>query len=185
MQLDRSDRVVQSVPNLTGQIQIYAATQLAENWENRKTQKSQESCYADPKILSPSCPPKSIISSLQDDSCTIRDAFDKPEDQSLAKPLDHIDGPQSPSSPRLFNIRDGFDFFNRFDSPPSTYVNHPTAAPLRRVKRRLPQSPTSSQPFDENDGPDFFNPISTSTPCQPTYAQYPSERLRKVKRQLF
>jgi len=42
MQLDRADRVVQSIPNLSRQIQIYAATQLAETWENRKAQKSQE-----------------------------------------------------------------------------------------------------------------------------------------------
>jgi len=42
IQLDRADKVVQSIPNLSRQIQIYAATQLAETWENRKTQKSQE-----------------------------------------------------------------------------------------------------------------------------------------------
>ncbi|XP_029347618.1 uncharacterized protein LOC100576020 [Acyrthosiphon pisum] len=101
MQLDRADRIVKSAPNLTRQIHLYAVTQLAENWENRMVQKSQESCYADPNILSPSCPPKPIITSLQDDSCTIRDAFDKSEDQILAKPLDHIDGPQPPSCPRI------------------------------------------------------------------------------------
>ncbi|XP_016655965.2 uncharacterized protein LOC107882302 [Acyrthosiphon pisum] len=185
MQLDRADRVVQSIPNLSRQIQIYAATQLAETWENRKGQKSQESCNVDSKILSPSFSPKTIIPSLQDDSSIIRDAFDKPEDNILAKPLDHIDGPQSPSSPRLFNIRDGFNFFNQISSPPSTYVNHPTAAPLRKVKRRLPQSPTSPQPFDVNDCSDFFNPISTSTPCHPTYAEHPAAPLRKVKRRLF
>ncbi|CAI6368641.1 unnamed protein product [Macrosiphum euphorbiae] len=135
--------------------------------------------------------PISIISSLHDDSCTIRDAFDKPEDQILAKPLDHIDGPQSPSSSRLFNIGDGFDFFNRFNSPPSTYANHPTAAPLRRVKRRLPQSSTSSQPFDEDDGSDFFNSnhsLSQFTTHEPsdraTYALQPTP-LRNVKRRLF
>ncbi|KAL4090135.1 hypothetical protein QTP88_025034 [Uroleucon formosanum] len=132
MQLDQPDRVVQSMPNLSRQIEIYAATQLAETWENRK---AQESCNVDSKILSPSCSPKLIISKL--------------EDTILAKPLDHIDGPQSPSYP----IRDGLDFFVRFNSPPSTYANHPTAAPLRGVKRRLPQSPTSPQPFDVNDGP--------------------------------
>lgn len=38
MQLDQADRVVQSMPNLSSQIQIYAATQLAETWENRKAQ---------------------------------------------------------------------------------------------------------------------------------------------------
>ncbi|CAI6351361.1 unnamed protein product [Macrosiphum euphorbiae] len=193
IQLDRDDRIVQSAPNLTRQIQIYAVTQLAENWENRKAQKSQESCYVDPKILSPSCPPKSMISSLQDDTCTIRDAFDKPEYQILANPLDHIDGPQSPSFPRI-NIRDGFDLFNQFDSPTSAHVNHPTAAPLRGVKRRLPQSPASPPPFDVNDGPDYFNPIGTSTPyfnptctstpCQPTFAQYPAS-VRDVRRSLF
>jgi len=42
MRLDRTDGVVQTAPNLTRQIQIYAVTQLAENWENRKAQKSQE-----------------------------------------------------------------------------------------------------------------------------------------------
>ncbi|KAL4103950.1 hypothetical protein QTP88_019267 [Uroleucon formosanum] len=161
MQLDQADRVVQSMPNLSGQIQIYAATQLAETWENRK---AQESCNVDSKILSPSCSPKLIISKL--------------EDTILAKPLDHIDGPQSPSYP----IRDGLDFFVRFDSPPSTYADHPTAAPLRGVKRRLPQSPASPQPFDVNDGPDFFNPISTSTPIQTTYTQHPA---RDVRQRLF
>ena len=42
MQLDRDDRIVKSAPNLTRQIQLYAVTQLAENWENRNAQKSQE-----------------------------------------------------------------------------------------------------------------------------------------------
>ena len=42
MQLDRDDRIVKSAPNLTRQIQLYAVTQLAENWENREAQKSQE-----------------------------------------------------------------------------------------------------------------------------------------------
>jgi len=42
MQLDPADGVEQSVPNLSRQTQIYAATQLAETWENRKAQKSKE-----------------------------------------------------------------------------------------------------------------------------------------------
>lgn len=42
MQLDRADRIVKSAPNLTRQIHLYAVTQLAENWENRMVQKSQE-----------------------------------------------------------------------------------------------------------------------------------------------
>ncbi|KAL4100721.1 hypothetical protein QTP88_020755 [Uroleucon formosanum] len=113
--------VVQSNPNLSRQIQIYAATQLVEIWENWK---AQESCNSDSKILSPSCSPKPTFSKL--------------EDTILAKPLDHIDGPKSP----LWPIRDGLDFFFRSDSSPSTYDNHPTAAPLHGVKRRLPQSPT-------------------------------------------
>jgi len=55
--------------------------------------------------------------------------------------IDHIDGPTSPDEnySQQFDVNDGPDFFNRFQTPSplthSTFAEHPT--PLRKVKRRL------------------------------------------------